>query len=208
MTTKFLLLVKSLYYLALLISLLISWKIFALFILGQIFWRRSYKVREITTESQLSFRNGQLLAPVHGVVKEIFSDENRYVLKIKIELFSHKAIYAMGNAEIDSVESYEHSQKTFARRSLKKLMARPKYKAMQLSFLDGEMHYSLSIINTSLSLRPSTIVMPGDRVRVGAYLGWIPMGGIVLLEFPKTGKLLVKAHDQIKMFNTILMEKN
>lgn len=208
MITKFLLLVKILYYVLLFISLLISWKLFALLLLASIFWRRSYKIRKITKETQLAVSNGQLLSPVHGVIKEVFSDENRYVLKIEVGFWSHKGIYAMGNSEIDSVESYEHSQKTIAARSLKKLMARPKYKAMQLSFYDGKLHYSLSIINTSLSLRPSTLVMPGDRVKVGAYLGWIPLGGIVLLEVPKTGKLLVKADDKIKMFNTLIMEKN
>ena len=57
-------------------------------------------------------------------------------------------------------------------------------------------------------MKPSTIIMPGDRVRYGAHLGWIPLGGIILLELPKPGKLLVKTQDTIKMFSTQLMETN
>lgn len=207
MTTTFLYLAKFFYFLLMLISLLISWKVLVLFLLIQIFWRRSYKVRYYKPMNQSFETNNFIVSPVYGVIKEILIDQNRYVLKIEISLWGHKGFYAMKDSEVDSVDTYEHSQKTFSSKKLKKLMARPKYKAMQLIFNDEGFHFIFNVINTSLSLRPSTITMPGDRVKKGAHLGWIPTGGIVLIELPSSGKLMVKTHDHVKIFNTVLMEK-
>lgn len=207
MTTKFHFMIKFSFTILLFIVLLVSWKLFLLLLAFQILWRRFYKVRLAGTDLLLKYKSGQFFSPVHGKVIEILEEHHRYVLKISIGIFNHKAFYAMANSEVDSVEVYEHAQKTFAARSLKKLLARTKYWAMNLSFIQSLVPYSMTIINTSFSLKPSTIIMPGDRVRFGAHMGWIPMGGIILLELPKSGRLLIKEKDRIKMFTTLLMEK-
>lgn len=208
MTIKYHLVVKILFFVLIIIALMCNFKLLLILILLQILWRRFYKVRLPTPEMELKIHKGQIFAPVHGVIREIITRPDNYYIKVQVGLFSHKALYAMGNSEVDSLETYEHAQKTFASRSLKKLLARPKYKKMHISFTNGEQHYSMSIINTTLSLNPAAFIMPGDRVRFGAHFGWMPLGGIIVLDLPSSGKLLVKAHDKIKMFNTLLMETN
>lgn len=209
MTINLRFIINGIYFFIIVLLLLSSWMSAILFILFVSLWNHFYKIRKINSITLFSPQNissSRITSPVYGKVQEVVELNQRKYLKIRVGFFDHKGLYAMDNSVVDHVDRFDNAKTLGIRRSIKRLILRTKYRQIQFSFYSDRRHCSLSVIKSPFFLSASTMLMPGDRVSQGAHIGWLPLGGIVLVDLPIEGKLLVKPGDKIKIFRTEIME--
>lgn len=197
---------KWLYIFVVIVVFTFNWVIAFSLVMALVLWNRFFKIRIHDFDKQASTLLKCFTSPVHGTVQEILEMNQKKFIKVKVGIFDHKGIYAMDDSIVDHVDKFEKATVLGFRRSIKRLILRAKYRQMQFSFYSERGHTSLSVMKSTISFATTTMLMPGDRVSQGAHIGWIPIGGIVLIELPNSGKLLIEEGQKLKFFRTILME--
>jgi len=151
--------------------------------------------------------NGNVEAIRTGVNHALFG-ENLLEVKLEIPLFEEMGIYLPQSVDVQ--EFVIKKAKKFFQMSLLQDLSQISQKKeilegvlLTLKNTSGE-KIGLQILNSFFSFWPEVYVMPGDKGRRNANIGYAPFGGHIFLYLPAQYNAQVRVGDRVNAFESIL----
>jgi hypothetical protein len=151
--------------------------------------------------------NGYVAAIKPGVHHALFGD-NLLEIKLEIPLFEEMGLYLPQSVDVQEFV-IKKAKKFFQMSLLQDLSSINQKKEILESVLltyknpAGE-KIGLQVLNNIFSFWPEVCVMPGDKGRRNANIGYVPFGGHVFLYLPSSYHAQVHVGDQVDVFESIL----
>ena len=142
-----------------------------------------------------------MLSPCDGEIISIKQDDEKKIMALNISRLKHYGIRMPFTGTISNY--YETKEKVF---TLGRFIVYKYNSSLELRSEElGKVHLLFSGIG---SLKRAKIwVRSGDNATLGAYLGYLPFGGKVVIEFAKELNILIKEKDSLLSAETLLISK-
>jgi hypothetical protein len=151
--------------------------------------------------------NGNIAAIRSGVNHALFGD-NLLEIKLEIPLFEEMGIYLPQSVDVQEFV-IKKAKKFFQISLLQDLTKIGQSKEILESVLltfknpSGE-KIGLQVLNNFFRFWPEVNILPGDKGRRNANIGYVPFGGHVFLYLPSRYNAQVHVGDQVDVFESIL----
>lgn len=183
------------------ILMLFAFKIFLVLLVFYIGLLLLFRKRVINSSVIRTVDPSIMFAPCDGVLKKVNETDKSLKISLKVGILNH---YGVRMPFTGSIRSFiQTKEKVF---SLGKI---PIYKYRTIVELKSRELGKIKLTFISITnLAVSRIwVRSGDKATVGAYLGYLPFGGKVIVEIPKKLDMLVKPNDKLLSAETLLAAK-
>lgn len=181
----------------LLISFLVSFKFFLAFLMFVALLYFLFRKTHIDEGKLRSSDNSILLAPISGNSSVKVSGGKARVT-IKVGFFKGFGVSMPFDGEVNSY--FETNESLTLLKFLP--VRRTKIILVLKSKLFGETKFIL--MRTGFIFRPRIWVRSGDKGLVGAYLGFLPFGGKIVIEMKDTVKILTKNNNKAVALATLI----
>lgn len=181
----------------LLISFLVSWTFFFLYIAFTSFIFFLFRKKKIDEAKLRSSDNSLVLSPISGHAR-IKESGGKFRITIGMGVFRGFGVAMPFEGEVTSFIETSENISLFNFLPLRK----SKIIVTMKSELFGEL--KIVLMRTGFIFRPSVWVRSGDRALVGAYIGFIPFGGKVVIEMKNSVNLLIKDKSKVLTAQTLL----
>tara|TARA_B100001971_G_C18267956_1_gene595938 strand:- start:31817 stop:32467 length:651 start_codon:yes stop_codon:yes gene_type:complete len=197
----------------LLITLIIMnffpWSIITLWCLGLIIYFYTLRRNRINYKEVINIQPDVMLSPVDGVVKEIIpniNDEFHNVIGTKIRFaqgwFDPCGIYLPMACQIRNTEHYDGEYFIRNRESLKfthgfyRNNITLKNKANKKSYIE--------LVKCPFGRKPKLWVEAGDKGKLASCIGFVPLGGTVVMTVPNDSEIFCKVGDRVRAGETVI----
>lgn len=171
-----------------------SKKLFFIFLFLMILFFFLFRKKRLDERKLSSTDDSILLAPISGKAS-LKKSGGKMRVTIKMALFKGYGISMPFNGDI--LSSFETSEK------LKFLPLRKSRVIVVLkSEVFGEIKFAIS--RTDFIFKPKVWVRSGDKGVVGAYVGFLPFGGKIVIEMKETVSILLKNNDNVVALATMI----
>ncbi len=145
--------------------------------------------------------SGTIYAPVTGAVLDIWDEDGYSYISILTNLLDEYGIYMPCSAEVSDLAYYKDA---YIYRVHNREANRQKRLA-QITFRDklGNL-IKVRFLRFFSSGRPQLVILPGDKGRRMANIGYFPFGGITTISLPADFKVSVKKNDNIYATESII----
>lgn len=181
----------------LVVIFLLSFKYFVLLLLGIILYALLHKKQKFDRSSLESLQDGILYAPFNGEVIRKNSTETEHRLELRLPAFNSFGVQMPIKSIIDSYQL--NSRKS---------------KFKNITFYDSELvatselgHIKITFKCLIPFLKPQIWCRTGDVVLPGAYIGYLPFGGKVDIQFSRESDILVETGSKLLRIQTLLCSK-
>ncbi len=165
-----------------------------------LFLFRKKKINHL--EDQITTQ-GTIFAPVSGSVFDIWVDDSGDTnVTLLTNLFDHYGIYMPCSGSVVDLSFFkdQYIYRVFNRDTYKKDKAIAKI--IVKDSLENEIE--MSFIRFFTSRRPELVVLPGDKGRRMANLGYIPFGGLTTIRIPEKYEVVVSNNDNVYATDSII----
>lgn len=169
-----------------------------------------FRRRKLRYKDQFKNESSTYLSPVNGFVfdiqKEIeCEDGEKYsVVRLTLPHFNEWGIYLPHDGEVQDVSV--NSGKKFVRYNSKLPdLQENSFDHVNIVTRSKNDHLcTLKVVRCAIGWKPKVWLVPGDRGRPGACLGFLPLGGTVLMLVPSSFDIVINKHDKVIAGQTVI----
>ncbi len=175
------------------------------FLSGILFWLFRKKVNFYTFNTRDKLN---IFSPVCGEIKKIIKNESENVLIISVGFFDNYGVYLPNTSRVDNFE-VKGGDQFFRYKIPNDLLEFEKYRHISIA-LRGKNGAVLKMefYKNFLGKKLKSWLLPGDRGKQKANMGFLPFGGTVLLYLPKNCEILTNIGEKVIGGETLLAINN
>jgi len=167
--------------------------------------------RKITKKIQDAPRSGNLTiySPVNGKVVSIDKNVNHDVfgsemiqMRLAIPFFKEMGLFLPTSSEVVNLKA-KKGRKMFRLNKSFETLSSETGLCLAMKSSNG-CEFGMQLIPCSLGMWPEVALLPGDRGKLGANIGYFPFGGTVLLYLPKESEVLISESAELIAGETLL----
>lgn len=150
-----------------------------------------YRKKQVDFAEHRALEDNLILSPVSGVFEEIYEKNNSKRIVIRMYPWDSYGIYMPFYGQVNNFY-HKSTQRTFGNSKTVLEIGSNLVKKVKLK------------IKTNFFNKPIFHIASGDRASRGAFLGYFPLGGKILVEVPVECDILIKKGDKVLSQQTIL----
>lgn len=188
---------------------LFPWPLIILWCLGLVFYFYTLRKNRINYKEVINIQPDVILSPVDGTVKEILpniNDEFHNVVGTKIRFaiswLDPVGLYLPMACQVRNTESYDGKYFIRNRDELKfthgfqRNNITLKNKANKKTYLE--------LVKCPFGRKAKTWVEAGDKGKLGSCIGFIPLGGTVVMTVPEESEIFCRVGDKVRAGETVI----
>lgn len=185
---------------------------FLLPIIIYFFFHVWFRKKRVYYKEDLHLKNTILFSPVNGKIVSIRDNinhvhygENLYEIQIRVSPFREMGIFLPQTAEILDMLVFKGEGWFRWKSSLFPDQSKKVFSGLCVFLKNNlDIRIGLQIVKCPLGLWPELCVIPGDRGKKQVNIGYLPLGGTVLLYLPKKYEIIVSSETDVVAGQTIL----
>jgi len=183
------------------IMMLFAFKILLVFALFYILLLYLFRKKNMNVSDIRAVDPTIALSPCDGTVIKIENKNEKNTMSVRIGMLSHYGIQMPFSGSIRSYTELKQKYFSLGKFTIYRYTTKLELKSRKL----GKVWICFN--NISTFSRAKIWVRSGDKAEVGAYLGYLPFGGKVVIEFSKDLSILAKENDSLLSAQTLLVSK-
>lgn len=191
-------------FVAILILMFLSgaWGFFLLILLIYLILLLLFRRSRLSVQKESEMEEGTLFSPINGKVIKIESDfehpvfgENLTMIRIAMPWWAEWGIYLPSASEVKEV-SLVYNHEDFRYKKEIEVLKEAGPNGLCVTLLNKSQDtYGFQLVKCSFGGYPQVGVLPGDRGKQRANIGYFPLGGTLLLYVPENYKIMVSEKD-------------
>jgi phosphatidylserine decarboxylase len=173
--------------------------------LGLFFFRRhNKKIQDAPRSGNLTIYsplNGKVVSITKGCDHDIFG-KDLIEMRLSIPFFKEMGLFIPTNSEVIDLQVNRGQKALRFKKNLEKISSQT---GLCLAFKSSNgCKFGMQLIPCAIGMWPEVALLPGDKGKLGANMGYFPFGGTVLLYLPKESEVLISESAQLIAAETLL----
>ncbi len=145
--------------------------------------------------------NGEVISIQKSIDHDVFG-KDMIEMRLAIPFFKEMGLFLPTNSEVVDIKASRGQKEFRLKKSLRKISSDT---GLSLAFKSSNgCKFGMQLIPCSLGMWPEVALLPGDRGKLGANIGYFPFGGTVLLYLPKESEILISESAKLIAGETLL----